>query len=78
MSDRLLNTDETVRLLHISRQTLYKWMSKRILNPVDMYPAQFERRPKLMFRESEVKRLMPAEPIEDEIVDDPPALLATA
>ena len=64
MSDRLLNTDETVKLLNISRPTLYGWMSKGIIKPVDMYPAQFKRRPKLWFRESDVKQLMPSEHVE--------------
>lgn len=64
MSDKLLNTDETIKMLNISRPTLYDWMRKGILKPVDMYPAQFKRRPKLMFRESEVRTLMPAEHVE--------------
>jgi predicted DNA-binding transcriptional regulator AlpA len=62
MSDKLLSTNETTKLLNISRPTLYKWMESGLLKPVDMYPAQFKRRPKLRFRESEVRRLMPTEP----------------
>jgi hypothetical protein len=53
-------------MLNISRTTLYDWMEKGILKPVDMYPSRFKRRPKLMFRESELKELMPSEPVEHE------------
>lgn len=62
MADRLLNTDETTKMLNISRPTLYDWMKRGIIKPVDMYPSHFRRRPKLLFRESEVRELMPAEP----------------
>src|SRR5438094_2253334 len=41
MSDKLLNTTETLKRLNISRPTLYDWMERGILKPVDMYPAQF-------------------------------------
>jgi predicted DNA-binding transcriptional regulator AlpA len=71
MSDRLLNTDETIKLLNISRPTLYEWMKKGILNPVDMYPSQFKRRPKLKFREEEVRKLMPAEPVQQDESEKP-------
>ena len=64
MADKLLSTTETLKALNISRPTLYDWMRKGILKPVDMYPAQFKRRPKLMFRENEVRALMPAEHVE--------------
>ena len=68
MSERLLTTAETIKILNISRQTLYDWMKQGIIKPVDMYPAQFRRRPQLMFREHEVRALAPAEPLTDEEV----------
>lgn len=73
MSDKLLDTQETIKMLNISRPTLYVWMEKRILNPVDMYPAQFQRRPKLMFREDDVRKLMPAESVQRDETEEPHA-----
>lgn len=72
MSNRLLTTEQAIKMLRISRPTLYVWMKKGILKPVDMYPAQFQRRPALYFREEDVRALMPKESISDE--DLPPAL----
>ena len=71
MSNKLLTTSETLKMLNISRPTLYDWMERGILKPVDMYPARFKRRPKLMFREQEVKALAPAESIEQEETELP-------
>lgn len=61
MPEKILDTKETLSRLNISRQTLYDWMKAGILKPVDIYPPQFKKRPKLYFRESDVEKLMPRE-----------------
>ena len=70
MSGKLLDTKETLQRLHISRTTLYQWMEQGILTPVDIYPAQFKRRPLLKFREEDVEKLQPSESLKNETQEE--------
>ena len=55
--DDLLTASEVIRLLHISRPTLYNWDKRGVLRPIPASPAlQVRHR---LYRRADVERLMP-------------------
>jgi predicted DNA-binding transcriptional regulator AlpA len=60
-SDNLLNTQEVLKRLGISRPTLYSLMDEGKIKPVEK-PSYLKRAAKLQFRESDVEKLLSEEP----------------
>jgi predicted DNA-binding transcriptional regulator AlpA len=58
--ERLLNTQEVLNRLGISRKTLYNLMEKGKIRPIDK-PAFLTKHPRLQFRESDVDKLLNGE-----------------
>lgn len=65
-TEKLLDTQDVLQRLHVSRKTLYALMERGVITPVET-PAYLKRRPKLQFRESEVQRVLESgSPAKDE------------
>lgn len=63
--EKLLNTQETLARLKVSRKTLYALMERGKIKPIDK-PAFLTKRPKLLFHEADVEKLLSGESDEDE------------
>lgn len=61
-SDELITTGEVLRILEISRTTLYERMSEGLLEPVNKPNAMKKRQRRNLFRREDVERL--AQPIQ--------------
>ncbi len=55
-TNETLNTQEVLQELGISRGTLYKWMNRGLIRPVN-FNSLFERQSKLLFLKSDVANL---------------------
>lgn len=70
MEEKLLDTQEVLRRLRVSRKTLYALMERGVIVPVETQ-AFLKKRPRLQFRESEVQRVIEhGSPVKD---DETPA-----